>query len=541
MVARDHPRGSETYDYIVVGGGSAGCIVAGKLAEADIGRILLVECGSRAEKYPETLRADGYKEAFINDALIWDRFSTPQPGCADRRLFMGSGRGMGGSGSVNGMVYTRGEALDYEEWPRGWKWRDVEPDFRKLEEKLRPRRRTATRFTETCIEAAREAGFRIKADLNDGDLKGVLGYEWMNYETDRRRSSYVAFIRESRLPRLSVETETTASRLLWGKNRQAVGIELIDRSRRCREVRVRREIILSCGALETPKLLMLSGVGPAEELRRQGITVISETPAIGANLHDHPNVTLFFKGQHPVDCHYPQLYGFHRANEKLHLPPGQPDTCYVFYPAPSSFHQALKRMLPTLIPPPWIYLSTPARHGIRLGIDLLFCLPPVKRFVSELYGIVVILGKPLSRGSLGLRSADPFETARIDPAYFREKEDMKTMVEGFRRARKIAAASSLDRWGRREIIPGLKKNTTEQIEKWIAGHAMTTYHYAGTCRMGEEAEAPVDASLLLRGVRGVRIADASAIPSAPVSALNAPSMLIGFRAAEAICKGARSN
>ncbi|HXV37915.1 MAG TPA: GMC family oxidoreductase N-terminal domain-containing protein, partial [Myxococcota bacterium] len=182
------------FDYVVVGAGSAGCIVAAELAADPACSVLLLEAGDPAESHPETLRADGYKDAFANDRLISERFSVPQRGCAGRRVFLGSGRGMGGSGSVNGMVYTRGAREDFEEWPTGWRWDDVAPDFTALEARLRVRRREPTEFTQACVAAAEAAGFRHALDLNAGDLSRVLGYEWMNFEGDARRSSYVAFL-----------------------------------------------------------------------------------------------------------------------------------------------------------------------------------------------------------------------------------------------------------------------------------------------------------------------------------------------------------
>ncbi|HEY8429414.1 MAG TPA: GMC family oxidoreductase N-terminal domain-containing protein, partial [Sandaracinaceae bacterium] len=200
----------ETFDYIVVGGGSSGCIVAAELsADPDV-RVLLLEHGDSAEEHPETLGASTYKTAFANDRLVWERFSIVDARWGDRRLFQGSGRGLGGGSSINAMVYTRGAKLDYDEWPSGWRWSDVEENFRAIEARLRPNRRPPTRFTEVCLEAAQAAGFRRKEDLNDGDLSGVLGYEWMNYEGESRRGSYVAYLKPALgRPNLVVRTRAT--------------------------------------------------------------------------------------------------------------------------------------------------------------------------------------------------------------------------------------------------------------------------------------------------------------------------------------------
>ncbi len=521
-----------SYATIIVGGGSAGCVAAARLAEA--GRsVLLLEAGAPAERHPETFRADGYKDAFLNDELMWERFTVPQPGCANKRLWIGTGRGLGGSGSVNGMVYTRGCRQDFTTWPEGWQWEAIAPEYAAIERVLRPSRRGPTPFTEAAIEAATGAGFQRSEDLNDGDLSGRLGYEWMSYEGDRRRSSYVAFLAgRDDLTTLTIETSARVRRLITRRG-AAIGVEYrVGTELRCAEAS--SEIVLCAGALETPKLLMQSGIGPADHLRAHGIDVVLDAPEIGRNLQDHPNVTMFHMGRATVGTYYPQVYGFHRANPALHLPPAQPDTCYVLYPAPSSFREAAKRMVPTLALPPELHARPWARGGLRGALELALGNPLARRMVDRLWGIVLILGKPQSRGCVRLRSADPEAPALVDPGYFREPADMDTLVLAVERARAIARQASLRPWAARELGPGPGATSRDAIARWIARNAMTTFHFAGTCRMGPKERAPVTPDLRLRGVEGLRIADASVMPTTPVSALNAPSMLIGWRAASAI-------
>lgn len=517
-----------TYDYIVVGGGSSGCIAAAELAKVRGNEVLLIECGEPAEANPETLRADGYKDAFANDRLMWERFTAPQQTSAKQRIYVGSGTGMGGSGSVNGMVYTRGAAVDFAEWPEGWRWDDVRKDFDSLERVIRPNRRAPTQFTEACIRGAEEAGFRRKDDLNDGDLAGVIGYEWMNYEGENRRSSYVAFIRDEDLPGLTIATGARAEKIVVDDQRRVTGVTYIAEGMRV-SAKARREVVLCAGALETPKLLMLSGVGPAEALRALGIPVALDAPGVGENLHDHPNVPLFFAGRREADCKYPQLYSFHRANPESSLPEGQSDTCYVYWPARSSMKEAMKRVLPGKVLSEGLY--DPLRGPLRRGVDLAFASAAVRRFVDRMYGVIVILGKPKSRGRLSLVSRDVREQARIDPRYYQDAEDMETMLKGVRLARRVAASKSMTDWGNLELMPGKWVKSDAKLARWIEENTITTYHFAGTCRMGEDAGATTDTRLRLRGLRGLRIGDASVIPTTPVSALNAPSMLVGYRAA----------
>lgn len=518
------------FDYVVVGGGSAGCIVAAELCTRPGTSVLLIECGDRAERNPETLTADGYKQAFLNERLMFERFSTPQAGCAGRRLFMGSGRTIGGSGAINAMVYTRGARADFDEWPEGWKWRDLERDFDALEGQLRVRRRAPTHFTETCIEAAEDAGFRRKEDLNDGDLSGVLGYEWMSYEGGDRRSSFVAFLRERvGSPNLTIAANARAHRVLL-RDRRAVGVEYREGDTLATAY-ARREVILCAGALETPKLLMLSGIGPLDVLRRAGLPALIDAPSVGENFHDHPNVQLFFMGKTAVDCNYPQLYGFHRAATRRDLAPRQSDSCYVFYPARSSFREGVLKLLPAIALPRGVYETpyvVPAMRSMLAGV---FDRSVVQKLVERLWGVVVILGKPKSRGTVRAVSPRPEAPAAIDPAYFSDPEDIETMIRGVELARKIASAPSARKFGSLEAIPGARVASRDAITAFVQKNAMTTYHYAGTCRMGSTPDSVVDPRLAVRGVQRLRIADASVIPTTPVSALNAPSMLVGYRAA----------
>ena len=522
---------TDTYDYIVVGGGSAGCIVAAELARDGTQRVLLVESGPPAEAHPETLTAAGYKDAFVNDAVMGERFSVPQEQAAKHRIFAGTGAVMGGSGSVNGMVYTRGAREDYAEWPPGWRWEEIQDDFQAIEATLRPHRRPPTRWTEACIESAQEHGFTRKKDLNDGNMSNVIGYEWMSYEGDNRRSSYVAFIKDAG-PRdnLTIITNARAHRVVFTVDKRARAVEYEHDGILARSS-ASREVILCAGALETPKLLMLSGVGPADHLRELGIPVVADRPCIGEGLHDHPNVPVFYKTKRDIDCFYPQLYSFFRTNPDSDLPPTQSDTCYVYWPAPSAMRQMMQRMLPPMVIPRALY-GPRSRAVVRSMIGATFKIGGVQRITDHMFGIILILGKPKSRGTLRLQSVDVHKQALIDPAYYSHPEDMETMIAGVRIARAIGGSKGLVAWGAKELMPGPRVQSDRAIAKYVRKSTITTYHFAGSCRMGVRADDAVDTELRLRGVTGLRVADASVIPWTPVSALNAPSMLIGYRAAK---------
>ncbi|PWR24320.1 GMC family oxidoreductase [Zavarzinia aquatilis] len=524
----------EAFDHIVVGGGSAGCVAAAWLAGK--ARVLLLEAGDPALAHPETLTADGFKDAFSNDALMWHRMSAPQKDCGGRPIYVGTGRGMGGSGSVNGMVYTRGDRRDFDAWPEGWRWDDIVPAFQAVESRLGIRPRPPTPFAESFLAAAVEAGFERKDGMNDGDLAGVVGANDMNYAGDQRRSSYRAFVHDDPPAGLTVRTGARLRRVVFEGGR-AVAVDYA-KDGRVERARVTGELVMAAGALETPRLLMLSGVGPAAELARHGIPVVKDAPGIGRNLQDHPNVCMFYTAKAPVDFQYPQVYGFDVAARKAGEPRGAPpDTCFVCYAAPASLKESMRRMVPVLALPGRLHDVALLRRLLRGAIELAFRLPPLRRFVDSLFGIVVILGKPTSRGCLRLASADPDAPAVIDLGYYTSAADRATMEAGIARARDIAARGPLARAGAKPLSAGAKPVAGASLWRWLAGATMTTFHFCGTCRMGEDADSPVDTRLRLKGLANVRVADASVMPEIPVSALNAPSMMIGQRAADFILSG----
>lgn len=523
-----------TYDFVVVGGGSAGSIVAAELAKRTPCSVLLVEAGPAANQNPDTLSADGFKYCFANDDIMHDRFSEKQAGLNGRRAYQGTGWTMGGSGSVNGMVYTPGDQSDFDSWPEGWQWPDVAPYFADLAEKLKPKPRAPSVFTQAVIDAAKQIGFAAKDKMTDGKLNGFIGHNAMNYHQDKRNSSYTVFLHNQHLSNLDIVNHALVHRLLI-HNAEVVGVD-IEIDGRQQEVKVAKEVILTAGALETPKLLMLSGVGPAAVLAEFGISEQLNAPEIGQNLQDHPNVCLFYRGKQKIDFGYPQLYGFDRVNTKTSLAANKPDTCFAFFAAPITLRQSMYRMLPTMMLPQSVYRFTLLRKIIRRLVDLLFIIPGVNRFVDAIYGIVVILGKPASRGFLTLASDDARDQAIINPAYYQHPNDLHTMISGIKKAQQLAQQQSIKSWGAMPLSRGARTQSFAQLKKWIADATMTTFHFCGTCSMGEGDNNPVDTELKLKGIKGLRVADASVMPEIPVSALNAPSMMIALRAADFIIK-----
>ncbi|WP_317929478.1 GMC family oxidoreductase [Halioxenophilus sp. WMMB6] len=527
---------NNNYDYVIIGGGSAGCVVAARLAEEQQGTILLLEAGQNAQQNPEITTTDGFKYTFSNENTMWDRDAAKPTGTSKKPAYCGTGTGLGGSGSVNGMVYTRGDVGDFSQWPEGWRWPDIKPFFESLENRLGIQYREPTNFTEACINSALKLGFEHKNSLNDGNLRGYIGYNDMNFRGQERRSSYMSFIhgRESELPDLTVKTEVKVQRIVFDENKTATAVEVTD-SGTLQTITANKEVILCAGALETPKLLMLSGIGPREELEKFSIPAVEYIESIGKNLQDHPNVCIFYKTNKPIDFFYPQLYGFDRINRNTSLPEGQADVCYTFFSVPSVIQETMKKMVPKMILPKRLHNIRPIRFGVRGLVNILFRLPPLQKFIANIYGIIVILGKPESRGVVKLKSNNPDDQAYIDVAYYEDPTDRETMLKAVELAHKMSEQTPLRLdWGSTLLSKAVASNDLEKINRWLDNATMTTFHFSGTCSMGPEADKPVATDLKLKGFTNVRIADASVIPTVPVSATNAPSMLIGYRAAEFI-------
>jgi choline dehydrogenase len=516
---------AEAFEVIVAGAGTAGCVVAGELAAAGV-RVLLLEAGRDAEELPATQAALRYKEPLRDRELMYERLSVPQRAIGGRRQFLGSGRCLGGSGQINGMLYFRSDARDWDAWRTpGWSWSEVRPAFEEIERALQPEHPPPSDFLAACLAAGESRGFRQKPDLNsaDGALSDVIGPTWLTVSKGERRGTYAAFLRPRR-ERLTVRTKAVIRRIVIDNGR-AVAVEYTHRGETCR-AEAEREIILCLGALETPKLLMLSGIGPADHLRAHDISVAADLPSVGAGLHDHLAILLLFRASSPPDAPFGRAAAFRRVGQR-----DRPDGAFIFCAAEALLPEVLMCTAPAMLLPPRLHATTWGPSPIRGAIELLFRAG--RGLISRCWAMLIFVS-PEGRGTLRLASRDPAVPGEIDPAYLENAGDLSSVLEAIRVAHTIAGAPALESFGNRPLISASAAKDRPALERFVRATVAPSFHFAGTCRMGTDPLSVVDELLRVRGVERLRVADASIMPSIPVAPPNGACALIGYRAAQFI-------
>jgi choline dehydrogenase len=517
------------FDYIIVGAGSAGCVLAARLAEDPKTRVLLLEAGG--SDTAQNIRIPAAFSKLFKSEYDWAFYTESQPQLFNRRLYWPRGKGLGGSSSINAMIYVRGHRNDYDEWAAtgnaGWGFADALPRFKKSEHNERGAsefhatggplnvadQHSLHRLSRVFLKACGDASIRSNSDFNGAEQEGA-GFFQVTQKNGRRWSAADAFLRPALArPNLTVLTGAHASRILFN-GRRATGVAYL-RNGSAMEEQAAREIILCGGAVQSPQLLLLSGIGPADYLKQQGIPQLIELTGVGENLQDHIAVPIVFR------C--TRRTGLHRSETLFNLLRwrifgGGPLTSIVAEAG------AFVKTRPDLAQPDIQLLFAPAFY-----IDHGFTQP-----AGDGFSIGVTLLRPRSRGNVRLCSTDAQEGPMIRANYLSDHADVAPLVAGIKLARRIAHSKAFDPFRGEEMMPGPKVQSDDEIAIAARKTAETLYHPVGTCRMGNDDRAVVDERLRVRGLEGLRVADASVMPAIVGGNTNAPTMMIAEKAAEMI-------
>ncbi len=533
------PREPMVFDYVVVGAGSAGCVLANRLSADGRRRVLLLEAGPR-DNYLWIHIPIGYAKTMFHPKYNWCLYTEPDPGMHDRRIYWPRGKVLGGSSSINGLIYVRGQPEDYDAWEQagnaGWGWRDVLPYFIRSERN----QRGASEFhgadgpvgvsdvgephelASAFVAACEQAGIPRNADFN-GAAQGGAGYYQLTTWKGRRCSTAVGYLRPARgRANLRVETGALATRVHFDGTR-AVGVSYRQRGREF-EAKAAREVILSAGAIQSPQLLQLSGVGDQRLLAEHGVQTFHHLPGVGANLQDHLQVRVIHRCREPVTTNDDMRSWLRQLRMGLKYVVSRSGPLAIGINQAGAFVRAH----------PAARTPDVQFHFATLSADL----PGAPLHAFSGFTSSVCQLRPQSRGHVSIRSRDPAEPPAVRPNYLSADLDRETAVAALRVARRIARSPALADYIVDEYMPGADVDGDEALLEFARANGVTIFHPSGTCQMGSHAQAVVDARLRVHGVDALRVVDCSVMPTLVSGNTHAPAVMIAEKASDMILEDA---
>ena len=517
------------YDYIIVGAGAAGCVLARRLS-ADPGcRVLLLEAGPKDQR--REIHIPAAFSRLFGSSLDWGYQTEPEPALNGRQLYWPRGKVLGGSTSINAMIYQRGHPAFYDQWAAagnpGWRFADILPYFKKAENQTRIRdnfhgvggpmdivdAREPNPLSRAFVYAGMGAGLPVNPDFNGATQEGVGFYQLMQRD-GQRQSAAAAYLKPILgRPNLTIITQAQALRILF-TGKRAIGI-LYSKDGCLHDVRARQEVILSGGAINSPQLLLLSGIGPADILRQHGIQPLLDLPGVGQNLQDHLALGVVWSCPEPVSL--AKADSTWQLLRYLALRRG---------PLASNLAEAggFVRTQPDYAAPDLQFHFVPG-YFRNHGFD---------HFDGHCFTLAPTLVRVVSTGAISLRSARPQQAPIIQANYLSDPSEMATMVQGVRLAREIIAGAAFDQYRGLELHPGPGKQSPAELEAFVRQHVQTLYHPVGTCKMGQDPLAVVDANLRVHGAAGLRVIDASIMPVIVNANTHAPTVMIAEKGADLI-------
>lgn len=524
------------YDYIIIGAGTAGCVLANRLSEDPQTDVLVVEAGAHDITQPMA-HIPGGCGFLMGKRVNWQFNTVPQPELNNRRIWFPQGKTLGGTSAINAMIYMRGQREDYDGWAelgnKGWSYDDMLPYFRKSEDNSRivnqyhsqggPQpvsdQTNPNPLSTAFVAAAQEAGIPYNSDFNGPEQEGVGLYQTTSRAALRRSQARSFLLPASRRKNLKISTKARAMRIVTEQGR-AVGVEVIKHGKRS-VIEATREVIVSSGAVNSPRLLLLSGIGPANELHDAGVTPVLDSPEVGKNLKDHVCTNVHVATKDPIS--YSGLDQFPQM-----LKPGLEYLALRRGPAASVIVEAGAFVKSSGVDRPDMQIHIAPAYVVRGGRN------PEDRIAGHGFTINTTFLRPKSVGEVRIASSDPNDQPLIDPRYFSHPQDREMSLRQIRTVREILRQPSMARLVADEQLPGSHRQTDEELWNYVREYGCCDYHPVGSCRMGPDETSVVDTELRVRGMDGLRVVDASIAPTSISGNTMAPTMAIAEKAADLI-------